>query len=162
MVSWLSATGQLDLHLYCSRVSQYMAAPIKGALLAVMRIARYCVDHKELCIFQPWGSDEVCWHMYSNSNQSSCAEPSNKRRSRLSFVATKLRAAVMWGRRLPRQAWVPTWTASVSPIKDSTSRCVIQTCSSCTQTYLRLLPRYLQHLWLPMATSYCAWATRHI
>ena len=78
MVGWLSATGRPDSHVYHSHISQYMAVPVKGALRAVMCIARYFVDNKELCIFQPWGSDEVSWCMYSDSDQSSCAEPSNK------------------------------------------------------------------------------------
>ena len=55
-----------------------MAVPIKGALKAVMHIARYFVDNKELCIFQLWGSDKAKWRMYSDSDESLCAEPSNK------------------------------------------------------------------------------------
>ena len=54
-----------------------------------MRIARYFADNKELCLFQPWGTDDVYWRMYSDSDQSSCTDPANKRRSRLSFMATK-------------------------------------------------------------------------
>ena len=33
-----------------------MAALVKGALKAVMRIARYFADNKELCLFQLWGT----------------------------------------------------------------------------------------------------------
>ena len=64
-----------------SKLSCFLACKIwclRGALKAVMRIARYFIDNKQLCIFQPWGSDEVSWRMYSDSDQSSCAEPSNK------------------------------------------------------------------------------------
>ena len=55
MVGWLLATGRPDSRVYHSRASQYMAASVKGALKAVMRIARYFADNKDLCLFQPWG-----------------------------------------------------------------------------------------------------------
>ena len=85
MVAWLMATGRPNGRVYRSRCSQFMTAPVKGALKAIMRIARYFADNKELCLFQPWGTDDVYWRMYSDSDQSSCTDPANKRRSRLSF-----------------------------------------------------------------------------
>ena len=97
MVGWLSATGRPDSRVYHSHVSQHMAAPVKRALKAVMRIACYFADNKELCLFQLWGTDEVYWCMYSDSNQSSCTDASNKRCSRLYFMATKRWTPVMWG-----------------------------------------------------------------
>ena len=106
MIGWLSATGRPDLRVYHSRVSQYMAAPVKGALDAVMRIARYCVAHKDLCIFQPWGN-EAGWRFYSDSDQSSCAEDANKRRSRLSHMATRGRAPVTWGSKTTKVSMGP-------------------------------------------------------
>ena len=41
MVDWLSATGRPDSRVYHLHVSQHMAAPVKGGLKAVMRIACY-------------------------------------------------------------------------------------------------------------------------
>ena len=49
VVGWLSATGRPDSQVHHSHLSQYMAAPIKGTLKAVMRIARYFADNKDLC-----------------------------------------------------------------------------------------------------------------
>ena len=137
-------------------VCQCMAAPVKGALKAVMRIAHYFVDNKEFRLFQPWGTEDVDWRMYSDSNQSSCTDPSNKRRSRLGFMLTKQWTPVMWGSKTTKTSMVLTLTASASLIKDSTSRHVIQTCRSYMRTYLWQQPRSSPHLWL--STSYCTWA----
>jgi len=107
MVGWLTATGRPDGRVYHSRCSQFMAAPTKGALKAIMRIARYFADNKELCLFQPWGTDDVYWRMYSDSDQSSCTDPANKRRSRLSFMATKRSTPIMWGSKTTKTSMGP-------------------------------------------------------
>ena len=78
MVGWLTATGCLDRQVYHSHCSQFMAVPTKGALKAIMHIAQYFADNKELCLFQLWGTDDVYWCMYSDSDQSSCTDPANK------------------------------------------------------------------------------------
>ena len=41
MVGWASGTGRPDCCVYYSHISQYMAAPIKGALSAAMGIIKY-------------------------------------------------------------------------------------------------------------------------
>ena len=97
MVGWLSSTGRCELRQYHSRVSQYMAAPVRGALDAVIKIVEYCVDNKDLCLFQPWGTEGVEWRFYTDSDQSSNTEINNKRRSQLSFIAMKGRAPIMFG-----------------------------------------------------------------
>ena len=107
MVGWVSATGRPDLRVYRSRVSQYMAAPVKGALDAVLRIAGFCIDSKNRCIFQPWGLEHGAWRFYSDSDQSSCAEEANKRRSRLSHMATRGRAPVTWGSKTTKTSMGP-------------------------------------------------------
>ena len=107
MVGWLSATGRPDSRVYHSRVSQYMAAPVKGALKAVMRIARYFADNKDRCLFQPCGTNDAYWRMYSDSDQSSYTDPSNKRRSQLSFMATKRWTPVMWGSKTTKTSTGP-------------------------------------------------------
>ena len=78
MLGWLSATSCPNSRVYHSCVSQHMAAPVKGALKAVMCIAHYFAGSKELCLFQLWGTNEVYWHMYSDFDQSSCMDPANK------------------------------------------------------------------------------------
>ena len=40
MVGWASGTGRPDCRVYHSRISQYTAAPVKGALSAAMGIDR--------------------------------------------------------------------------------------------------------------------------
>ena len=84
-----------------------MAAPVKGALDAVMRIVRYCIENKDLCIFQPWGTQGCGWRFYSDSDQSSCAEESNKRRSRLSHMAVHGRAPITWGSKTTKTGMGP-------------------------------------------------------
>ena len=97
MVGWLSATGRPELRLYHSRVARYMANPVKGALEAVIRIVRYAGQTKDLCLFQPWGSDDVSWHFYSDSDQSGNREEGNKCRSQLSYIAMRGRAPIVFG-----------------------------------------------------------------
>ena len=72
-----------------------------------MRIACYFADNKDLCLFQPWGTDDVYWRMYSDSDQSSCTDPSNKQRSRLRFMATKRWTPVMWGSKTSKTSMEP-------------------------------------------------------
>ena len=72
------ATGCPDGWVYHSHCSQFMATLTKGALKAIMHIAQYFTDNKELGLFQLWGTDDVYWHMYSDSDQSSCTDPANK------------------------------------------------------------------------------------
>jgi hypothetical protein len=97
MVGWLSSTGRCELRQYHSRASQYMAAPVRGALEAIMGIVEYCLDNKDLCLHQPWGTEGVEWRFYTDSDQSSNSELNNKRRSQLSYLAMKGRAPIMFG-----------------------------------------------------------------
>ena len=64
MVGWLSSTGRCELRQYHSRASQYMAAPVRGALNAVMGIVEYCINNKDLCLHQRWGTEGVEWRFY--------------------------------------------------------------------------------------------------
>jgi hypothetical protein len=73
-----------------------MAAPVRGALDAVIKIVEYCIDNKDLCLFQPLGTEGVEWRFYTDSDQSSNTEINNKRRSQLSFIAMKGRAPIMF------------------------------------------------------------------
>ena len=99
MCGWVSATGRPEIRVYHSRVSQYMASPVKGALDAVMSIIKYLAATRTLCLFQPWGTDseKFGWRCYSDSDQSSNPELINKRRSQLSFIATRGEAPVAFG-----------------------------------------------------------------
>ena len=97
MVGWLSATGRPELRLYHSHVARDMANPVKGALEAVIRIVRYAGQNKDLCLFQPWGSNEVSWRFYSDSDQFGNCEEGNKCCSQLSHIAMNGRAPIVFG-----------------------------------------------------------------
>ena len=68
-------------------------------LEVVIRIVRYAGQTKDLCLFQPWGSDGVSWRFYSNSDQSGNREEGNKYRSQLSHIAMHGRASIVFGRK---------------------------------------------------------------
>ena len=72
---------------------------MKGALEAAIRVVRYCIDTKHLCLHQPWGFDSAqpVWRFFSDSDQSGDANPEEKRRNRLSYIAMKGRAPIAWG-----------------------------------------------------------------
>ena len=100
MVGWISGTGRPECRVYHSRVSQYMAAPVKGALKAVLGIAKYLASTSTLCLFQPWydGSDEnFKWRFFSDSDQSSNPEVVAKRKSQLSYIAVRGKAPITFG-----------------------------------------------------------------
>ena len=46
-----------------------------------MGIVEYCVDNKDLCLHQPWGTEGLEWRFYTNSDQRSNTELNNKRRA---------------------------------------------------------------------------------
>jgi hypothetical protein len=98
-IGWISGTGRPDLRVYHSRISQYMANPVRGALDAILGVVKYCAAHKDLCLHQPWGTDPETfgWRFASDSDQSSNTELNNKMRSQLSFIATRGHAPVMFG-----------------------------------------------------------------
>jgi hypothetical protein len=60
MVGWLSSTGRCELRQYHSRVLQYMAAPVRGALDAVSKIVEYSLDNKDLCLLIPTVGHRRC------------------------------------------------------------------------------------------------------
>ena len=95
MVGWLALTGRPDLKHCHSRISQHMSAPGSGALSAVRYAIKYCATNSTLCLFQPYGSDGF-WHHYLDSDQSSNAEPQNKRRSQLAGMSVRGRAPIDW------------------------------------------------------------------
>ena len=95
MIGWLASTGRPDLKHCHSRISQHMSAPGSGALDAVKYAVKYCATNSTLCLFQPYGSDGL-WHHYSDSDQSSNAEPQNKRRSQLAGMSVRGRAPIDW------------------------------------------------------------------
>ena len=101
MCGWVSATGRPEIRVYHSRVSQYMASPVKGALEAVLGIVKYLASTKTHCLFQPWltssNADSFKWRCYSDSDQSSNPELINRRRSQLSYIATRGSAPVAFG-----------------------------------------------------------------
>ena len=97
MVGWLSSTGRCELRQYHSRVSQYIAAPVRGALDAVIKIVEYCVDNKDLCLHQLWGTEGVEWRFFMDSDQSSNTELNNKQQSQLSYLAMKGHTPIMFG-----------------------------------------------------------------
>ena len=72
-----------------------MSAPGSSALDAVKYTVKYCMTNSTLCLFQPYGSDRL-WHHYSDSNQSSNAEPQNKHRSQLAGMPVRGRAPIDW------------------------------------------------------------------
>jgi hypothetical protein len=76
-----------------------MANPVKGALEAVMHIVEYLASTRSMCLHQPWGTDEKVfeWRCYSDSDQSSNAEAINKRKSQLSYIATRGEVPVAYG-----------------------------------------------------------------
>ena len=71
-----------------------MAALVRGALDAVIKIVEYCLDNKDLCLFQLWGTEGVEWRFYTDSDQSSNTEINNKCRS---FIAMKGHTPIMFG-----------------------------------------------------------------
>ena len=82
MVSWASGTGRPYCRVYHSRILQYMAAPVKGALSAAMGIVKYLASTSTLCLLQPWGAaDDLGWQFYSDSDQSSNTEAVARRKS---------------------------------------------------------------------------------
>ena len=107
MVGWLLATGCPHSRVYHSCVSQCMAVPVKEALKAVMRIACHFTDNKDLCLFQPWGTTDIYWRMYLDSDQSSCTDLLNKQHSWLSFMVTKWWTPVMWGSKTTKASMGP-------------------------------------------------------
>jgi hypothetical protein len=58
---------------------------------------RYAGQTKDLCLFQPWGSDDVSWRFYSDSDQSGNRKEGNKCRSQLSYIAMRGRAPIVFG-----------------------------------------------------------------
>ena len=96
MVGWLSTTRWPKLHLYHLHVACYMANPVKGALEAVIRFVRYAGQTKDLCLFQPWGSNGASWRFYSDSDQSGNCKDGNKCCSQLSHIAMNGRALIVF------------------------------------------------------------------
>ena len=84
-----------------------MCAPVKGAYDAVMRVARYCVENRDMCLFQPWGTDCHTWRFYSDSDLGSNSEAINKRRSRLSHIGVLGSAPIEWGSRTTKVSMGP-------------------------------------------------------
>ena len=52
-------------------------------------------------------TEDVYWRMYSDSDQTSCRDPTNKRRSQLSFMATKRWTPVMRGSKTTKTSMGP-------------------------------------------------------
>ena len=48
-----------------------MAALVQGALEAIMGIMEYCINNKDLCLHQLWGTEGVERWFFTNSDQSS-------------------------------------------------------------------------------------------
>ena len=69
---------------------------VRGVLDTVIKIVEYCLDNKDLCLFRLWGTEDVEWQFYTDSDQSPNTKVNNKRRSQLSFIAMKGHTPIMF------------------------------------------------------------------
>ena len=95
-LGWLAGTGRCDVRLAHSRISQYMAAPTKGAVEAARQAVKYCMATRELCLYQPHSLTHE-WRHFSDSDHAGNAEVGNKRRSQLGYVSMYGTAPIGWG-----------------------------------------------------------------
>ena len=96
MIGWLSGTGRPDLRYAHSRISQHMAAPCKGALSAVKRAVKYCMNTRDWCLRQS-KDQPAAWSHFSDSDHAGNAERQNYRRSQLGYVSMLGHAPIGWG-----------------------------------------------------------------
>ena len=78
-----------------SRIAQHAAAPTNGAYEALVKLVRYCASTPKLAIRQDLNV-HVGWQLFSDSDMAGNAEPGNKRRSQLGYVAMLGSAPITW------------------------------------------------------------------
>jgi hypothetical protein len=95
MVLWLNKCARPDIGYAASRIAQHAAAPTNGAYEALVKLVRYCASTPKLAIRQDLNV-HVGWQLFSDSDMAGNAEPGNKRRSQLGYVAMLGSAPITW------------------------------------------------------------------
>ena len=95
MVLWLNKCARPDIGYATSRVAQHAASPTNGAYEALVKLVRYCASTPKLAIRQELNV-HVGWQLFSDSDMAGNAEPQNKRRSQLGYVAMLGSAPITW------------------------------------------------------------------
>jgi hypothetical protein len=95
MVLWLNKCARPDIGYAASRIAQHAAAPTNGAYEALVKLVRYCASTPKLAIRQDLNA-HVGWQLFSDSDMAGNAEPGNKRRSQLGYVAMLGSAPITW------------------------------------------------------------------
>ena len=95
MVLWLNKCARPDIGYAASRIAQHAAKPTNGAYEALVKLVRYCAATPKLAIRQELNV-HVGWQLFSDSDMAGNAEPGNKRRSQLGYVAMLGSAPITW------------------------------------------------------------------